>query len=173
MRNDMQPMKKEQNLGIAYAIKRRNQMAKGGVAANCPDCLAQGGQCMAHGGEANAIASPDMHMMHLGEPKVSGNSSGSPSMDRAVRGEGSDEMSLTESILRKRHGMKPMMMAEGGWVDSSDDDIDEMHDYSMLPEGHDAQTISSEMHDSDMPDEAQDESLVGQIMKKRRMLKPR
>jgi hypothetical protein len=177
---DAHPDQRAQNLAIAYAIKRRNQMAKGGIAASCPDCYAHGGKCMAHGGEATPVETPDMHMMSLGEPKVSGKSSGSPSMDMAVRGKGMDMMSLTERIM-KRRGMeqghidrdKPEMMAQGGWVDSSDDDFDEMHDYSMLPEGHDAQTMPGETHDSDMPDEAQDDSLVGQIMKKRRMLKPR
>lgn len=167
------------NLGVAYAIKRRNQMAKDGIAANCPDCYAEGGQCMAHGGEAKPVVSPDMHMMHLGEPQVSGETSGSPSMDRAVRGQGSNVMSMTESIMRKRRGMeqgqiprdRPSMMAEGGYVDSSDDDLDIMHDYSMFPEGHDAQAVPSEEHDSDMPDDAQANSLVGQIMKKRKMLK--
>lgn len=178
---DAHPGRKAQNLAIAYAIKRRNKMARGGVAANCPECLSMGGRCMAHGGEASATEEPDMHMQHLGAPMASGEASGSPTLNRAVHGMGPESMSLTEEIMKRRRGKEqghidrdmPHMMAEGGWVDSSDDDFDTMHDYSMLPKGHDAQTVPGEEHDSDMPDEAMDDSLVGQIMKKRRMLKAR
>lgn len=49
----------KKDFAVAYGIKRRNTMAKGGVAARCPECMAQGGRCMAHGGEAKAAPSAE------------------------------------------------------------------------------------------------------------------
>jgi hypothetical protein len=144
----------KKNLAIAYGVKKRMKMAKGGVAAQCPACLSAGGRCMAHGGEATA-------------PEAEGRS-GSGTLDRAVRSE-SGPLSLAEEIMRKR--TKPSddvaRMAQGGMVeDELEDEFHDGPDFSHLPNDEDDST-TGEAHDADDTDEAQDDTLVGQIMKRR------
>lgn len=321
----------KQALAIAYAVKRRAKMAKGGVMFTCPNCLAQGQQCeihqgddnYAHGGtvesrEPNSASGPveshldnearaygqkyppeskkkDMFASYRQqEPSDPYQESQSPTMDRSVRGmPDSYELAASDSIMRKRkdrgsnvgryamggqilrpqdpelasrslsnnedrptasedsqdprnpyspqgrrnpesHGsegdtldpngpqeiesQKPKrytedgkrMLASGGYLDPnkpqsienqippyepegedrseeldkvhpndsskqhygdlSEDGIQSMHDYSLLPESSIPEVLDPE-HDSDMPDIAQQNSLIGQIMKKRRQLK--
>lgn len=207
----------KQALAIAYSMKKRNKMAKGGVAMKCPSCsMAQGGRCNAHadnmasGGEVGQMdemerdgdvaqfsnrtaesnldneahshplephedeKSDTFDMRNL-EAMSSGETSGSPTLDKAVDESFPNPMSVAEHIMKKRKDRGTEVgkhcMASGGWVDSSEDDIKSEHDYSHPPTGQDAQTIPGEPHDSDMPDDAQKESLVGQLIKKRKQLK--
>lgn len=210
----------KQALAIAYSMKKRQKMARGGIAMRCPACLADvvnGGRCDAHadnrmadGGEVgqmnqmtkdgdmdsypdmpiegrldnegyqhrlrpHADAKYDTFRMMNQEAETSGMTSGSPTLDKAVGESFPNPMSVAEHIMKKLKDRGTEVgkhyMAQGGWVDSSEDDIKSEHDYSMLPTGKDAQTIPGEPHDSDMPDDAQEESLVGQLIKKRRQLK--
>jgi hypothetical protein len=122
----------------------------------------------------------DSYMADSGA-ETSGETSGSPTLDKAVHEGFANAMSAAEAIMKRRkdrgddvaklaYGGAVPAYKDGGWADSSEDDLKSEHDYSYLPEGHDAST-TGEPHDADMPDEAQQESLVGQIIKKRRQLK--
>lgn len=183
----------KQSLAIAYAMKRRQKMAKGGVAFECPVCLSENGdRCPDHAGrKADASAEghldneaaphalephgsesfDDDRMLDIPEPHYNDETSGSPTMDAAVRADRTDD-SPAAMVMRRRknNGSDVAKLAKGGYVDSSEDDIALMHDYSMFPDGKDDST-TGEHHDSDMPDQAQANSLVGQIMAKRRKLK--
>lgn len=255
----------KQALAIAYSVKKRAKMAKGGVMYQCPDCLSQQSKCALH-----ANAKPEGHLdnermepQHMKfanrseEPGISEDSSGSPTMDRAVRAQ--HEMSIPDRLMQKRkprgssvgryadggpvmkdepesprpdESIEPFSlgrvidpidenpamrdedrdarhMASGGYLDpnkpqsiesqrppsmpegmdkskeldkvhpnlggsqrysdSSEDDINIGHDYSLLP-SMDAST-TSERHDADETDDAQQQSLVGQLMAKRRKMK--
>jgi len=209
----------KQALAIAYSMKKRQKLARGGVAMQCPACLEDvehGGRCDAHsdnrmasGGEVGQMnqmekdgdmeqkpnraaesnldnegyqhdlephgdAEYDTFRMRNQEAETSGMTSGSPTLDKAVGETYPNPMSIAEHIMKKRKDSGSEVAkhyASGGYVDSSEDDLKSEHDYSMLPAGKDAQTIPGEEHDSDMPDDAQQESLVGQLIKKRRQLK--
>lgn len=183
---DAHPGRTKQNLAVAYAIKRRNMKAKGGEM--CPDCMSAGGKCMAHGGLVDESRERDAHAGMAGDrdqdlemvPMAEG-TSGSPTEDAAVRG--THEMSPAEMIMEKRRNAQgidhegrkrdpgiDIHLSKGGYVDSSEDDIAPIHDFSELPDDEDDST-TGEMHDADHADEAQEESLVGQIMQKRRLKK--
>lgn len=231
----------KQALAIAYAVKRRNKMAKGGIAFRCPHCTELGKPCARHDGMASdlepslgnaqpeghldnegkshGMAQPQSHedfsmtrMKDLEEPSSPNQDSGSPTMDRSVRGIPEQSYSPVNDIMRKRkdRGDSVARYASGGYIDpnkpqdiesqipphlpegmdksedldkvhsgpgmkqrysdASESGIQSMHDYSILPESQIPQVLDSE-HDSDMPDIAQQNSLIGQIMKKRRQLK--
>lgn len=125
-------MADDKALPMAYAMKRRTSMSKGGA---CPDCdaMAKGGEaCMAHGGMTP-------------EPSTT---SGSPTLDKAVRGE-----SASDGVMRKR------MMAHGGMVEEDDfePEVSFSSQHDDTPEGV---TNAPE-------DEMENESLSGQIVKRR------
>ena len=135
-------MADKKDLAIAYGVRKR--MGKGAAGASCPNCMAAGGKCMAHGGMA---------------PEPSGETSGSPTLDAAVRGK--NVGSTADAVLEKRRAAR---MAAGGMVEDDETETDEM---DAAPD-FDFEPAEMEENGAESADDAQDMSLVGRILKKRR-----
>lgn len=126
----------KQALAIAYSTKRAN-MAKGGKVKGCPDCMAMGGKCYAHGGQiskdsqkSNVADSTERTNLAEGgevdnEKLHPEHEAGTPDVDPGISSEEdsdlekdfptvSEALSLSAEVMKDRQRRK---MAEGGEVD--------------------------------------------------------
>lgn len=149
---------KDQTLATAYGVQRKaKKMASGG---NCPKCMSMGGKCMAHGGEveneelspASEVSMPDDMSRDMREEMDDGDDESEDAKHYADGG------SIIDDIMEERR------MAKGGMLQDSDVEPDFEPRIDMEP----VHTREDEMHDAESPSE-DDESLVGQVMKERRM----
>lgn len=164
-------------------------MADGGMAgdpgeAAYPDRAPEGrldNEGRSHAPQTRGGSEMNPARMPTSEPQVS-STSGSPTLNRNVRA--SLPLSITDEIMEKRKAQHlgrerdpniSIHLADGGEVGEGEDtyplpDVDAGHDY-RFPVESTADDLGLTSHDADMTDDEQGETLVGQIMKKRRAMR--
>lgn len=145
----MSQMKSKSSLAMAYSARRQ-----GSKKAQCPDCMAAGGMCYAHGGE---VSNPELEMSgesaemaphELVDQDMRGSEDSSD--DQKDMPTLSEALSLSGEVMKDR---KRRMMARGGMVSSYEDDSESNpHKVGELGESIDAPSMSDMDHDKDEMD---------------------
>lgn len=147
------PMKSRE-LAVAYNVKKK---ASGGR-VGCMDCMSMGGKCMAHGG---AVDNEELDPSHE-DAMAPGMKEDMDAMDmednqssRAKFASGG----VVDEIMESRRGKK-----SGGDLT----DVDVEPDFEKRIDMEPVHTRRDEMHDTESGS-LDDESLVGQILKERKL----
>lgn len=130
----------------------------------CKDCMAMGGKCMAHGGEVSEEMNPGHEDAMLPNMDHTESSVEASSMEEDLP-KMAESLSLAAEVMKDR---KRVHMAKGGMVESDEMDADASPAFDKRMDLEPVHTMADPEHDQESPS-LDDESLIGQILKERKM----
>lgn len=149
-------MKQPKSLALAYGSKRPKascQDCKSGMCEMHPKKMAEGGEL----GPSTQTADPDKYMTESSEMDSEGQKD-SPSLE--------EHIDLVSDIMKDRK--RRLMMAEGGMVDSMEDEAPAEPAFGDRVDLEPVHTMEDDAHDQESPSK-DDQDLIGQILHERKM----
>lgn len=142
----------KKDLGVAYNMQRKQPKE------NCQDCMSEGGKCMAHGG---VVENEKLNPEHEAPME--------PRMKQDIGAMKSKGKNQSEFAKYKDGGVVDEIMGER-YKDDEDylEDANRETDFEPRMDFEPVHTREDEEHDTESGSE-DDESLVGQIMKERKL----